>query len=65
LIQFEETSLTRKPAGPVGFDLDLTLIDPQPAIMAAWSELARETRAGLILDSLLEFPPWYAALRTA
>jgi phosphoglycolate phosphatase len=29
--------------GPVGFDLDMTLIDARPAIMAAWSALARET----------------------
>jgi phosphoglycolate phosphatase len=45
LIQFEDTSPARTPAGPVGFDLDLTLIDSQPAIMAAWGELARETGA--------------------
>ena len=44
--------MTRKPAGPVGFDLDLTLIDSQPAIMAAWSELARETGARIDLDSI-------------
>ena len=44
--------MTRKPAGPVGFDLDLTLIDSQPAIMAAWSELARETGACIDLDSI-------------
>ena len=30
-------------AGPVGFDLDLTLIDSQAAILAAWAEVARET----------------------
>jgi phosphoglycolate phosphatase len=30
-------------AGPVGFDLDLTLIDSRPAILASWSEVARET----------------------
>jgi phosphoglycolate phosphatase len=29
-------------AGPVGFDLDLTLIDSRPAIMAAWSAVAAE-----------------------
>ena len=28
---------------PVGFDLDMTLIDSRPAIMAAFAELARET----------------------
>ena len=33
----------RSMAGPVGFDLDLTLIDSQPAILAAWAEVARET----------------------
>jgi len=30
-------------AAPVGFDLDLTLIDSRSTILAAWSELARET----------------------
>ena len=44
--------MTRKPAGPVGFDLDLTLIDSQPAIMAAWRELARETSARIDLASI-------------
>ena len=44
--------MTREPAGPVGFDLDLTLIDSQPAIMAAWRELARETGARIDLDSI-------------
>lgn len=29
-------------AGPVGFDLDLTLINSRPAIMAAWSAVAQE-----------------------
>ena len=29
-------------AGPVGFDLDLTLINSRPAIMAAWSALSVE-----------------------
>jgi phosphoglycolate phosphatase len=29
-------------AGPVGFDLDLTLINSRPAIMAAWSAVAGE-----------------------
>jgi phosphoglycolate phosphatase len=29
--------------GPVGFDLDMTLIDSRPAIMASFAELARET----------------------
>ena len=44
--------MTRKPAGPVGFDLDLTLIDSQPAIMAAWRELARETGVRIDLASI-------------
>ncbi len=30
-------------AGPVGFDLDMTLIDSRPAIMAAWQAVAAET----------------------
>jgi phosphoglycolate phosphatase len=34
--------------GPVGFDLDLTLIDSRPAIMAAWTALAAET--GAVID---------------
>jgi phosphoglycolate phosphatase len=29
--------------GPVGFDLDMTLIDSRPAIMAAWRAVADET----------------------
>lgn len=34
--------------GPVGFDLDLTLIDSRPAIMAAWQAVAAET--GTVID---------------
>ncbi|MBV9096100.1 MAG: HAD family hydrolase, partial [Streptosporangiaceae bacterium] len=30
-------------AATVGFDLDMTLIDSRPAILAAFAELARET----------------------
>ena len=52
MIQSEQTSFTRGPAGPVGFDLDLTLIDSQPAILAAWAEVARETGARIELDSV-------------
>jgi phosphoglycolate phosphatase len=52
LIQFDETSSAPGPAGPVGFDLDLTLIDSQPAILAAWREVARETGARIDLDSV-------------
>ena len=39
-------------AGPVGFDLDLTLIDSQAAILAAWAEVARETGTPIDLDSV-------------
>ena len=39
-------------AGPVGFDLDLTLIDSQAAILAAWAEVARETGVRVDLDSV-------------
>jgi len=35
-------------AGPVGFDLDLTLINSRPAIMAAWSAVAAEL--GVAID---------------
>ena len=53
MIQSEQTSFTRGSAGPVGFDLDLTLIDSQPAILAAWAEVARETGARIDLDSVI------------
>lgn len=43
-----EMSLT----GPVGFDLDLTLIDSQAAILAAWAEVARETGTRIDPDSV-------------
>ena len=36
-------------AGPVGFDLDLTLINSRPAIMAAWSAVAEELRVTIDL----------------
>lgn len=35
-------------AGPVGFDLDLTLINSRPAIMASWSAVADEL--GVAID---------------
>ncbi len=35
--------------GPVGFDLDMTLIDSRPAIMAAWRAVAEETGAHIDL----------------
>jgi len=36
--------------GAVGFDLDMTLIDSRPAIMASFAELARETVTAIDLD---------------
>ena len=38
-------------SGPVGFDLDMTLIDSRPAILASFAELAQET--GLSARSLV------------
>jgi len=57
-------------AGPVGFDLDLTLINSRPAIMAAWEAVAAETgvridladvdaRMGIKLEDEVSF--WFAA----
>ena len=54
--------------GPVGFDLDMTLINSRPAILASFAELARETgtaidlgavdrRLGVKLDDELAF--WF------
>jgi phosphoglycolate phosphatase len=56
--------------GPVGFDLDLTLINSRPAIMAAWSAVAEElgvpidlaevdTRMGIKLEDEVGY--WFAA----
>jgi phosphoglycolate phosphatase-like HAD superfamily hydrolase len=39
-------------AGPVGFDLDLTLIDSRRAILAAWSQVARETSVEIDLAAV-------------
>jgi len=39
-------------AGPVGFDLDLTLIDSRAAILGAWAEVARETGVRIDPDSV-------------
>jgi phosphoglycolate phosphatase len=39
-------------AGPVGFDLDLTLINSRPAIMAAWSAVAEELGVSIDLDAV-------------
>ena len=33
----------RRGTGPVGFDLDMTLIDSRRAILASWAALAAET----------------------
>jgi phosphoglycolate phosphatase len=38
--------------GPVGFDLDMTLIDSRPAIMAAFAELSRETATPIDLAAV-------------
>jgi phosphoglycolate phosphatase len=40
--------------GPVGFDLDMTLIDSRPAILAAFAELARETAIPIDLSAVDE-----------
>jgi phosphoglycolate phosphatase len=54
----------------VGFDLDMTLIDSRPAIMAAWRALATETGAQIDLEDINarlgvrledELSYWYAA----
>jgi beta-phosphoglucomutase-like phosphatase (HAD superfamily) len=42
----------RGPVRPVGFDLDLTLIDSRPAILAAWTEVARATGAAIDLAAI-------------
>jgi phosphoglycolate phosphatase len=39
-------------AGPVGFDLDLTLIDSRAAIMAAWSAVAADTGTRIDLSDV-------------
>ena len=39
-------------AGPVGFDLDLTLIDSRSAILAAWVAVAAETGVHIGLDDV-------------
>jgi len=39
-------------SGPVGFDLDMTLIDSRPAIMASFAELARETATAIDLAAV-------------
>jgi phosphoglycolate phosphatase len=39
-------------SGPIGFDLDLTLIDSRAAIMAAWSAVAAELGVRIDLDDV-------------
>jgi phosphoglycolate phosphatase-like HAD superfamily hydrolase len=39
-------------AGPVGFDLDLTLINSRPAIMAAWTAVTEELQVSIDLDEV-------------
>jgi phosphoglycolate phosphatase len=64
--------------GPVGFDLDMTLINSRPAILASFAEVARETatpidlgavdgRLGIKLEDELAFwfPPDRVAAATA
>jgi phosphoglycolate phosphatase len=38
--------------GPVGFDLDMTLINSRPAILASFAEVARETGVAIDLDAV-------------
>ena len=38
--------------GPVGFDLDMTLIDSRPAIMASFEATSRDMSAGIDLDAV-------------
>jgi phosphoglycolate phosphatase len=38
--------------GPVGFDLDMTLIDSRPAIMAAFEATSRDMAASIDLDAV-------------
>ena len=54
--------------GPVGFDLDMTLIDSRPAILASFAGLARDTATAIDLDAVDsrlgikledELPFWY------
>jgi hypothetical protein len=40
-------------AGPVGFDLDMTLIDSRRAILATWAALAAETGAPVDLADVV------------
>ncbi len=44
--------LNRSLIGPVGFDLDMTLIDSRPAILASFAELARKTATPIDLAAV-------------
>jgi phosphoglycolate phosphatase-like HAD superfamily hydrolase len=48
----EADPAARVPVRPVGFDLDLTLIDSRPVILAAWTEVARVTGAAIDLAAV-------------
>ena len=61
-------------SGPIGFDLDLTLINSRPAIMAAWSAVAAEfdvridladvdRRMGIKLEDEVAY--WFPAATTS
>ena len=39
-------------SGPVGFDLDMTLINSRPAILASFAEVAQETGTAIDLDAV-------------
>ena len=39
-------------SGPVGFDLDMTLINSRPAILASFAETSRETGTAIDLDAV-------------
>ncbi len=39
-------------SGPVGFDLDMTLINSRPAILASFAETSRETGTVIDLDAV-------------
>ena len=39
-------------SGPVGFDLDMTLINSRPAILTSFAEVSRETGTAIDLDAV-------------
>jgi phosphoglycolate phosphatase len=52
LTRFTQGTDARRRTGPVGFDLDMTLIDSRPAILASFAELARETATAIDLAAV-------------